>query len=225
VREWKRENKKGESEAPYFFVDACQAAGALTLNVKKLNVDLLALNGSKIYGPKGVGCLYIRKGVDIKPMIYGGGQERGIRSGTENVPGIVGFARALEIADAEREKESKRLRELRDYFFPLLRARIPGVRINGDIENRLPNNVNISIAGVEGDTLVIFLGEKGIYASTGSACSSTDLEPSHVLTAIGCPDEYLKGSLRFTLGRSTKKKDIEMAVEVLEDILKTLKGE
>ena len=222
IREWKRENKKRDSDPPYFFTDACQAAGALTLQVKKLNVDLLALNGSKIYGPKGVGCLYIRKGVEIEPIVYGGGQERGIRSGTENVPGVVGFARALEIAEKEREKESKRLSELRNYFFSLARARIPGVRINGDIEHRLPNNVNISIAGMEGDTLVIFLGEKGIFASTGSACSSTDLEPSHVLTAIGCPPEYLGGSLRFTLGRATEKKDIDRAINALAEVLSIL---
>lgn len=222
IKRFKKENGIGQNDPPYFFTDACQAAGYLSLDVRKLGVDFLALNASKIYGPKGVGALWARKGISLAPIIFGGGQERGSRSGTENVAGIVGFARALEIADDEREKESARVRALRDYFIGELKAKFPESRINGHLTERLANNINVSFQDIEGDALVLYLGEKGIYASTGSACSSVSFEPSHVLRAIKCPNEFLHGSIRFTLGRATEKKDIDRAIAALAEVLSML---
>ncbi len=219
TKRFKKENGILPNDPPYFFTDACQAAGYLSLDVEKLGVDLLALNASKIYGPKGVGALYARKGVSLAPLFYGGGQEHGLRSGTENVPGIVGLARALEIADSEREKESARVSALRNYFIGELKKNFPESRINGHLTERLANNVNVSFQDIEGDALVVYLGEKGIFASTGSACSSVSLEPSHVLRAIKCPNEFLHGSIRFTLGRATAEKDIDHAIKALAEVL------
>jgi len=206
-----------------FHTDACQAGCYLDLNVKNLGVDLMTLNGSKIYGPKGIGCLYVRKDVVLIPLLHGGEQEFGVRSGTENVPSIVGFAKALEIAQKMREKESKRLIKLRDHLSKELVKKIPHSQINGDMEKRLPNNVNISIYGVEGESMLLHLDSKGICASTGSACSSHSLEPSHVIMALGLPIEASHGSLRFSLGRFTAKKDVYKVIKELPKIVKILR--
>ncbi len=208
---------------PLFFTDACQAAGVLDMKVGDLGVDLLAFNGSKIYGPKGVGCLYMKKGVRVKPLLYGGGQENNIRSGTENVPGIVGLAKAFEIAEREQEEENKRLAGLRDYFIREITARIPKIVLNGHPEKRLPNNVNISVLDIEGEAALLYLDEKGIYISTGSACTSTTLDPSHVILALGRPYEYAHGSLRFTLGKRTTKEDLDYVLEMFPQIIEKLR--
>src|SRR3989339_93021 len=206
-----------------FHTDACQAGGALPINVKKLGVDLMTINGSKIYGPKGVGCLYIRSGIKLEPIVYGGGQERGLRSGTENVPGIIGFAKALELAQKNCTSENKRLIKLRDKLIKGLTTKIPKCFLNGHPTKRLPNNVNITILDIEGESIILFLNELGVYASTGSACTSKSLDPSHVITAIGLPYEAAHGSIRFTLGHSTKESDIDFVLEIMPKITSILR--
>lgn len=207
----------------YFHCDASQAAGFLDLNVERLGVDLMSLNGGKIYGPKGSGCLFVKSGVRLKPLLFGGGQEKNLRSGSENVPGIVGFAAALEIAEAEREPESVRLTELRDYLIRRLTTEIPKTVPNGHPTKRLPNNINVSILDVEGEGVILYLDAKGIAISTGSACTSITLDPSHVILALGKPYEYAHSSLRFTLGRSTTKDDLDRVMEVLPGIIAKLR--
>lgn len=207
---------------PYFHSDACQAAGALDLDVEKLHVDLLTLNGSKIYGPKGVGMLYVRRGVKLEPLIRGGGQERNIRSGTENVPGIVGFATALRLAQEEKEGENARLTKLRDRLTEGLLA-IPKTRLNGHPTERLPNSANISFLDIEGEAAVLYLDAEGIYVSTGSACASASLDPSHVILATGLSYEGAHGSMRFTLGHRTTADDIEKVIEVMPGIVQKLR--
>lgn len=206
-----------------FHTDACQAGGVLDLDVQKSNVDLITLNGSKIYGPKGVGILYRKKGIRLEPLIHGGGQEFGLRSGTENVPGIVGFAKALELAQAEKEKENKRLTALRDYFVREVIKRIPKTFLNGHPTKRLPNNANISFLDIEGESILLYLNEAGIYVSTGSACSSHKLEISHVLDAIGLKHDAAHGSIRFTLGKKTTKQDLDYVLKVLPGIIGSLR--
>ncbi|MBW2963312.1 cysteine desulfurase [Candidatus Woesearchaeota archaeon] len=198
--------------------DACQA-GLLDLNV---GADLVTLNGSKIYGPKGIGILYKNKNIKLQPIIYGGGQEFNLRSGTENVPGIVGFARALELIQKNKEQESKRLIQLRDKLIENIK-KIPKAILNGHPTERHPGNVNFSFADIEGESIVLHLNEQGICASTGSACTSNDLEPSHVLIAAGQPAEIAHGSIRFTLGKQTTEKDIEEVIEKLPKIIESLR--
>jgi cysteine desulfurase len=205
-----------------FHTDACQAAGYCDLNVQKLGIDLLTINGSKIYGPKGIGLLYIKQGLHIMPLIHGGEQEYNLRAGTENVPAIVGFAKALELAQKEQKKESKRLVVLRKKLIEGL-LRIPKTKLNGHPSKRLPNNVNVSFFGVEGEAIVTMLSEKGVCASTGSACSSKHLTPSHVLLAIGRKPEEAHGSLRLSLGRYTTKKDIDYVLKIMPEIVATLR--
>ena len=205
-----------------FHTDACQASGALPLNVQKLGVDLMTINGSKIYGPKGVGVLYKKTGVAVKPLIFGGGQERGLRSGTENVAGIVGMAKALEIAEKRREKESLKLSALRDYFIEKVLKIIPDARLNGHPKDRLPNNANISFKNVDGEALVLFLDKEGIYVSTGSACTS-DADYSYVIKELRVPKEYANGTARFTLCRDTTKKDIDYVLKNLSPIVEKLR--
>jgi len=212
------------SHLPFFHTDACQAAGFLDLDVKKLGVDLLSLNGSKIYGPKGVGLLFLKEGVQIEPQILGGGQEGGLRGGTENVAGIMGLAKALEIAQKNRIKESARLKKLRDYLIAEIQKKIPKVFLNGHPQKRLPNNINLSILDIEGEAALLWLDKYGISASTGSACDSRSLEPSHVILALGRPYEYAHGSLRFSLGKKTKKEDIDFLLKVLPKIVKNLRA-
>ena len=208
---------------PLFHTDACQAPGALDIGVKKLGVDLMTVNGSKIYGPKGVGVLYKKSEVKIQPLVFGGGQEMGLRSGTENVANIVGMAKALELAEKKRKSESRRLAGLRDYFIRELIRRIPKTRLNGHPQKRLPNNVNVSILDVEGEAVILHLDELGIYASTGSACASGSLEPSHVILALGLGYEYAHGSLRFTLGKRNTKRDVDYVLKVLPGIVEKLR--
>lgn len=224
IKAAREERKTSGNQTPlYFHTDACQAAGALAMDVQDLGVDLMAFNASKMYGPKGVGALYIKRGVRLKPIIYGGGQENMLRSGTENVPGIIGFAKAFEIAQQEREQENARLIELRDYLTHRLTTEIPKVVLNGHPTKRLPNNVNVSVLDIEGEAVILYLDAKGIYISTGSACTSTTLDPSHVILAIGRPYEYAHGSLRFTLGRRTTKEDLDYVMEVFPAIVEKLR--
>ncbi|MCX6740371.1 MAG: aminotransferase class V-fold PLP-dependent enzyme, partial [Candidatus Parcubacteria bacterium] len=207
-----------------FHTDACQAAGYEDLNVSKLGVDLMTVNGSKIYGPKGIGFLYVKKGIKLQPILFGGEQEKRMRPGTENVPAIVGLARAFELVQKDRIKESKRLTILRDYFIKKLLAEIPKTFLNGHPVQRLPNNINVSILGVEGESVVLYLDEAGVACSTGSACTSESLEPSHVIMALGRPHQYGHGSLRFTLGKCNTKRDIDYVLKILPAIIKKLRS-
>ena len=224
IREARDERKKEGNQTPlYFHTDACQAAGALDLNIENLKVDLLSINGSKIYGPKGVGCLYVRRGIKLQPLVYGGGQENNLRSGTENIPGIIGFAKALEIAHEEKDEENARLIKLRDYFIKEVFKKVPKVILNGHPVKRLPNNVNMSVMDIEGEAVILYLDAKGIYISTGSACTSASLDPSHVILAMGRPYEHAHGSLRFTYGRKTTKEDLDYVLEVLPKVVDKLR--
>ncbi len=223
IKEFNENNAAGRSHKTYFHTDACQAAGYLDLNVQNLGVDLMSINGSKIYGPKGIGFLYKRSGVKIKPQMVGGGQELRMRSGTENIPLIAGLSKALKIAQEEKNTESKRLTELRDYFISEMMRRVPRVVLNGDAERRLPNNINVSILGIEGEALLLYLDSLGIACGTGSACTSESLEPSHVILALGKPYEFAHSSIRFTLGRSTKKEDLEYVLEKLPGVVEWLR--
>lgn len=213
----------GSTVPLYFHSDAAQAAGALDLDVEKLGVDLFVISSSKIYGPKGVAALYIRRGTRLRPIYFGGGQEGNIRSGTENVPGIVGFARALEIAEEMKEMENQRLTELRDYFIQRLTTEIPKTILNGHATKRLPNNVNVSILDIEGEASVLYLDASGISISTGSACTSLTLDPSHVILALGRPYEHAHSSLRFSLGRATTKNDIDYVMTILPKVITRLR--
>jgi len=207
-----------------FHTDACQAGCSQDIDVKGLGVDMMTLNGSKIYGPKGIGLLYVHTGVQLEPMMHGGGQESGRRAGTENVAGIVGFATALGICQRQKDKENARLSELRDLLIRGLLERIPKAMLNGHPTKRLPNNVNVSILDIEGEALTLLLDEQGICASTGSACTSGSLEPSHVILATGLPYEFAHGSIRFTLGRDTTMEDIDKVLEVMPAAVKRLRA-
>ncbi|MGI6037159.1 MAG: cysteine desulfurase NifS [Limnochordia bacterium] len=207
----------------YFHIDAVQTAGSLPIDVNALNCDLLSLSAHKFYGPKGVGALYIRKGTKILPHIHGGGQERKRRAGTENVAGIVGLATALELANAERDLVTPRLESLRDRLWRGIQERIDHVRLNGHPTKRLANNVNVCFEYIEGESLLLNLDMQGIAASSGSACTSGSLEPSHVLLAIGLPHELAHGSLRLTLGRENTEEEIDRVLEVLPGIVQKLR--
>lgn len=206
-----------------FHTDAVQAVGHIPIDVKKANVDLLSLSGHKFHGPKGVGVLYIRKGVKIKPLLHGGAQERGRRGGTENVAGIVGLAKALELALENVEENNKKMTELRDYIIKEVTSRIDHVKLNGHPTDRLPNNINFTFDFIEGESLLLLLDMKGIYASSGSACTSGSLDPSHVLLAIGLPHEKAHGSLRITLGDENTKEEADYFLEVLPSIVQRLR--
>lgn len=207
---------------PFFHTDACQACGYLSTNIKKLGVDLISFNGSKIYGPKGVGILYVNKQISIEPALCGGGQENGKRSGTENVAAIIGFAEAFKLADKQRHEICRKTLRLRDYFIKKISG-IQGVTLIGHPKKRLPNNISLIFDDIEGESLVLMLDNKGIYVSTGSACSSDDLNPSHVLIAIGIPAEKAHGSLRITLGKNTNKKDLDYVLKELPPIVNKLR--
>lgn len=206
-----------------FHTDAVQAFGQIPINVDELNIDMLSSSGHKLNGPKGIGFLYIRKGVKIRSFVHGGAQERKRRAGTENVPGIVGFGKAVELSLANMEERTARERELRDYMMERILKEIPFSRINGHRTNRLPNNVNICFQFVEGESLLIMLDMKGICGSSGSACTSGSLDPSHVLLAIGLPHEIAHGSLRLTLGEDTVKEDIDDTVDAVKEIVTQLR--
>ncbi len=205
---------------PIFHTDACQAVNYLDMNVLHLGVDLMTFNASKIYGPKGVGALFVKRGIKISPILFGGGQEKGIRSGTENVSGVKGFAEAMKITEELKEKESARLTKLRDFFIKELVKKIPSALLNGSRENRLPNNVNISISGTDAEELVIILDAHGIACSTGSACAniSADGKVSHVVEALGFGRNRAASSLRFTLGRETKEEDLVFVLKEFSNL-------
>ncbi len=208
----------------YFHTDAVQATGHIPLDVSELGVNLLSISAHKIYGPKGIGALFIRKGTRINPLIHGGEQEKRRRAGTENIPGIIGFGKAIEFARQEMDKERLRLTGLRNRLIQGLMERIEHIRLNGHPENRLPNNINISVDFVEGESMVLNLDLEGICTSTGSACSSSSLEPSHVLVAIGLPPQQAHGSLRITLGMLTGEDDINKVIDVLPRIIARLRA-
>lgn len=203
---------------PYFHIDGCQAPRFLDCRVSTLGVDLMTINSGKIYGPKGAGCLYVRRGIKLTPLLEGGGQEQGLRSGTENVPGLVGFAKALERCVELREKESTRLSNLRDYFiFRLLK--LDRVTLNGSPDTRLPNNVNVSFAGTDSEFVVLNLDAAGVACSSGSACSTQTKDSSYVMAALGGSEDQARGAVRFTLGRETTKRDLDYVLKILPDIL------
>jgi cysteine desulfurase len=206
-----------------FHTDAVQAVGKIPVNVNDLNVNLLTISAHKIYGPKGIGALHIRKGTRITPLLHGGHHERNRRAGTENVAGIVGFAKAMELAYKELPTEPARLAALRDRLERGIRERIRHVRTNGSVEHRLPNLLNMSFEFVEGESLLLGLDFKGVAVSTGSACTSGSLEPSHVLQAMGIPPATAQGSLRFSLGRANTEADIDYVIEVLPEIVERLR--
>lgn len=206
-----------------FHTDAVQAFGQVPIDVDEMNIDMLSSSAHKINGPKGIGFLYIRKGVKIRSFVHGGAQERKRRAGTENVPGIVGYGVAAKRAAETMEVRTAKERELRDYFIDRVLKEIPYVKLNGDPVKRLPNNINLSFRFVEGESLLIMLDMKGIAASSGSACTSGSLDPSHVLLAIGLPHEIAHGSLRLTLGEDTTQEDLDYTLEQLKEIIGKLR--
>lgn len=207
-----------------FHTDAVQAFGQIPIDVDACHIDMLSASGHKLNGPKGIGFLYIRKGVKIRSFIHGGAQERRRRAGTENVPGIVGFGKAVERAVSTMEERTAKEIELRDYLIQRIEAEIPFCRLNGDRQKRLPNNVNFSFQFIEGESLLIMLDMKGICASSGSACTSGSLDPSHVLLAIGLPHEIAHGSLRMTLNEEITKEDLDYVVDSLKEIIQNLRN-
>ena len=208
----------------YFHTDAVQAIGNIPVDVEDMNIDLLSLSAHKFYGPKGVGVLYIRDGVRINSFIHGGEQERGKRASTENVAGIVGLGKAIEMANANIDSYNEKLLKLRDRAIKEILEKVPYSRLNGDAEKRLPGNINISFEFVEGESILLSLDMKNICASSGSACTSGSLDPSHVLLAIGLPHEIAHGSLRLTFGEENTDSDIDYLVEVLPPIIKKLRA-
>lgn len=215
--------KIAKSRRIAFHTDAVQAMGAVKFNVKEMGIDMLSMSGHKFYGPKGVGVLYIRNGLGIGKYLTGGHQERGMRAGTSATPLAVGMAAALQLANSHLEEENARLSELRNYLIKRISSEIPYVKINGGLENRLPNNVNVSFQYVEGESILMLLDLAGIAVSTGSACSSGTLESSYVLTSMKVPIELAHGSVRFTLGEKTTKEDLDTTVEKLKEIIAKLR--
>ena len=207
-----------------FHTDAVQAFGQVAINVDECNIDMLSASGHKLNGPKGIGFLYIRKGVKIRSFVHGGGQERKRRAGTENVPGIVGIGTATARAVRTMEERTKKEAELRDYLISRVLEEVPYTKLNGHPEKRLPNNANFSFRFIEGESLLIMLDMKGICASSGSACTSGSLDPSHVLLAIGLPHEIAHGSLRLTLSEETTKEEIDYVVESIKEIVTKLRN-
>ncbi len=208
----------------HLHTDAVQAVGSIPVNVRDLGVDLLSLSAHKFGGPKGIGALYVRRGTPFEPLIMGGGQEREKRSGTENVPAIVGLGEAIRLADEERDAATQHLLRLRDRVTRGIERRIEGVKINGHPSRRLPNNVNVSFHQVEGEPILLGLDFAGICASSGSACSTASLEPSHVLTAIGLPADLAQGSLRITLGRDNTHEEVDYLLDTLAGLVARLRA-
>lgn len=207
-----------------FHTDAVQAFAHIPLNVDEMHIDMLSASGHKIHGPKGVGVMYIRKGVKILSFMHGGAQERRRRAGTHNVPGIVGMGKAVEIASQTMEENGKAIAQMRDYLIEQVLEKVPHARLNGHRTNRLPNNANFCFRFIEGEGMLILLDQAGIYGSSGSACTSGSLDPSHVLLAIGLPHEIAHGSLRLTLSEETTKEDIDYTVDKLAEIIARLRG-
>lgn len=207
-----------------FHTDAVQAVGNVKIDVKELNIDLMSVTAHKIYGPKGVGALYVKKGVKLFPYIHGGGQEKGRRAGTENVAGIVGFGKAMELAVSNIDKKAEKISKLRDLYIDTVLKEIPYVRLNGHRTQRLCNNANISFRFIEGEALLLSLDLVGICASSGSACTSGSLDPSHVLLAIGLPHEIAHGSLRITFGDFNTEEEVYYIIEKLKEIVARLRA-
>lgn len=207
-----------------FHTDAVQALGNVPIDVKDLGVDLLSMSAHKIYGPKGVGALYIKKGVKLSNYMFGGAQESKKRAGTENLPGIVGFGKAAELARINLDAHIKKVSELRDYFIDQVMKRVDHVTLNGSKEHRHPGNANLTFEFIEGEAMLLYLDMKGIAVSTGSACSSASLVPSHVLSALGIPVEKIHGSLRFTVGEPTTKEDLDYVVDNLVEVVNKLRS-
>jgi cysteine desulfurase len=211
--------KSGNLLPLYLHSDATQAANYLDLHLSRLGVDLMTLNGGKIYGPKQSGLLWIRSGLTLEPLLDGGGQEFNLRSGTENVPGVIGFSLALEMAQTMRSVEAERLKKLQQLFYDRLAKKVPSCITNGSLTRRLPNNVHITVPGQDNERLLISLDEAGILAAAGSACSASDQKPSHVLRALGLSDNDARSSLRFTMGRATTERDIQYTVDTLARLI------
>lgn len=207
-----------------FHTDAVQALANVDIDVKELGIDMMSMSAHKIYGPKGVGALYIRKGLRISNYIHGGAQEMGRRAGTENLAGIIGFGKAAEMAKEQFAEHTAHCREIRDYLIQRVTEEIPDTFVNGSMEHRHPGNANITFKYIEGESILLLLDYKGIAVSTGSACSSKSLEPSHVLTALGVPVEMIHGTVRFTVGDFTTKEDIDYTVEALKEIVEKLRA-
>lgn len=217
-------SKIARAHGVLFHTDAVQSAGKVPVDVKELGVDLLSLSAHKIYGPKGVGAFFLKKGISVEPLIHGGHHEMNRRPGTENVAGIVGFGKAAELAFSELEQNRERMKATRDYFWEKIQERIDGVCLNGHPIQRLPNTLNVSFEWVEGESLVINLDLRGVAAATGSACTSGALEPSHVLVAMGIPLLTAQGALRLSLGRGTTRNEIDEALEVLVETVNRLRS-
>ncbi|WP_407354950.1 cysteine desulfurase NifS [Methanolobus sp. WCC5] len=208
----------------YFHTDAVQSVGKIPVNVDELGVDMLSISSHKIHGPKGAGALYVRKGTVIRPIVFGGNHEKGMRSGTENIPGIVGFGRAMTLAKQRLDEDSARMQQMRDSLISRVFDSISHVRLNGHPTQRLPNNVNLSFKYAEGESMLMLLDIKGIAVSTGSACSSKSLKASHVLSSLNIEDDYLHGSLRISLGRENTMEEIDYLVEVLQETILKLRA-
>ena len=207
----------------YFHTDAVQSVGKIPVDVKAMNVDMLSLSSHKLYGPKGIGALYIKKGVRLEPIIHGGGHERGLRPGTENVPAIVGLGKACEISEKNLDKDMEHLKKLRDKLIDSVLEQNEEAYLNGHRTQRLPGNVNFRFTGIEGESLILHLDSKGIAASTGSACSSIKLEPSAVLMAIGLKEVEAHGSLRLSLGRENTEEDVDYTIKAIKEVVDTLR--
>ncbi|OGM98325.1 MAG: hypothetical protein A2915_04430 [Candidatus Yanofskybacteria bacterium RIFCSPLOWO2_01_FULL_41_34] len=221
IKEFNKKLEIDKTRRVLFHVDACQAAGYLNMNVNNLQADLVTFNGSKLGGPRGIGVLYIRHDVALTPCVLGGGQERGMRAGTENLSAILGLAKAIELIDT---KESARVMKLRDYFIGKIKKIDSEIRLNGPTgKERLANNINISIPGLDSENLLLELDKYGIHAGSGSACTSHSVEPSHVLKAIGVNKKHLLGVLRFSMGKQTTKKDLDYVLRVLPKVISDLK--
>ena len=214
-----KRRKSGNKLPLFFHTDATQAVNYLDVHVSRLGVDLMSLNGGKIYGPKQTGALFVRAGVVLRPLVFGGGQEHGVRSGTENVPGIIGFSTALQYTQEIRHEETRRLQGLQQVFFDLLEEKIPSAIINGSRKKRLPNNVHVTLTGQDNERILMALDEAGVMAAAGSACSASNEEPSHVLKAMGISDADAQASMRFTMGRDTTEHDIRRTVDILAQLI------
>ncbi|MDD5423475.1 MAG: cysteine desulfurase NifS [Candidatus Omnitrophica bacterium] len=216
-------SKIARGKGIYFHTDAVQAAGKIPFGLKTLGVDLASISGHKIYGPKGIGALYIKKGTKITPQMFGGHHEMGKRAGTENVAGIIGLGRAAELSKSEVSEEAKTLTELRDRLYKGIASKIEDVTLNGHPQDRLPNTLNVRFKYLEGEGIILSLDMEGVAVSTGSACTSGSLEPSHVLTAMGIDPAQTQGSIRFSLGKDNMKEDIDYVIETLPPIIKRLR--
>lgn len=216
----KRRKNSGNDRPLYFHTDACQTTPYLDLHTSRLGVDMMTINGSKMYGPKQVGALYVRASVPLEPQLAGGGQEYGMRSGTENVPGILGLAAALDMVQSRRAAEVARLQKLQKTFIEKLQGLIPTAAVNGSLKSRLPNNIHVTIPGIDNERVIMALDERGIQAAAGSACSAGKEDPSHVCRAIGLSDQEAQASLRFTMGKETTGSDILTAVEMLAKVVR-----